>query len=109
MDSEGPERAILQGFRGVAKSYITVAFVLWTLLLDPDKKIMVVSANEDLAKDFTKLCYQVIHGMPMLQHLAPRRGQLQSTEKFTVGPAQALEESVSQECWYHGSVNRLAC
>src|SRR5690606_37716695 len=71
----GPNRAILQAFRGVGKSWITVAFVLWHLLLDPQKKIMVVSAGEGLASDFTKFCFQLIHGMPPLQHLAPRHGQ----------------------------------
>lgn len=86
---KAPRRLILQAFRGVGKSYITVAFVLWTLLLDPQKKIMVVSASDDLAHDFTKLCFQLIEGMPVLQHLRPGRGQLRSTEKFDVGPALA--------------------
>lgn len=83
----GPRRLIVQGFRGVGKSWITVAFVLWLFLLDPNTKIMVVSANQGLADDFTKFCKQLIHGMPMLQHLAPREGQRDSGIKFDVGPA----------------------
>lgn len=83
----GPNRAILQAFRGVGKSWITVAFVLWHLLLDPQKKIMVVSAGEGLASDFTKFCFQLIHGMPLLQHLAPRHGQRAKSDSFDVGPA----------------------
>lgn len=88
----GPKRAILQAFRGVGKSWITVTFVLWHLLLDPDKKIEVVSANEDLARDFTKFCLQLIRGMPLLQHLNPRADQLKSTEKFDVGPAKESKD-----------------
>lgn len=82
-------RVILQAFRGVGKSWITVAFVLWCLLLNPQLKIMVVSANEDTAKAFTKFCKQLIHGMPLLQHLAPRAsaGHADSVEAFDVGPA----------------------
>jgi hypothetical protein len=83
----GPRRAQLQAFRGVGKSWITVAFVLWCLLLNPQLKIMVVSANEQLANDFTKFCKQLIHGMPLLQHLAPRAGQRDSSFSFDVGPA----------------------
>lgn len=83
----GPRRFIIQAFRGVGKSWITVAFVLWTLLLDPQKKILVVSANQQLADDFSKFCKQIIHGMPMLQHLAPRLGQKDSAISFEVGPA----------------------
>lgn len=84
-----PRRFILQAFRGVGKSWITVAFVLWCLLLNPQLKIMVVSANQDLADSFSKFCKQLIHGMPMLQHLAPRAeaGQSDSAIRFDVGPA----------------------
>lgn len=85
----GPKRKIIMAFRGVGKSWITVAYVLWRLLLDPQLKIMVVSANESLAQDFTKFCFQLINGMPMLQHLKPdpTKGHKQSSEKFDVGPA----------------------
>lgn len=82
-----PQKVILSAFRGVGKSFITVAFVLWILLLDPQKKIMVVSANETLASDFTTFCKQLINGMPILQHLAPRAGQRDKMDVFDVGPA----------------------
>lgn len=88
----GPKRGILQAFRGVGKSWITVAFVLWTLLLDPQKKIMVVSANEALASDFTRFCFQLIHGMPVLQHLAPRADQRKASDRFDVGPARPSKD-----------------
>lgn len=88
----GPKRGILQAFRGVGKSWITVAFVLWTLLLDPQKKIMVVSANETLASDFTRFCFQLIHGMPVLQHLAPRADQRKASDRFDVGPARPSKD-----------------
>lgn len=84
----GPRRLIIQAFRGVGKSWITVAFVCWLLLLNPQLKILVVSANENLAKDFTKFCRQLIDGMPMLQHLKPRQGQDDNALYFDVGPAK---------------------
>jgi len=83
----GPRRFIIQAFRGVGKTWITVAFVLWCLLLNPQLKILVVSANQQLADDFSKFCKQLIHGMPILQHLAPREGQRDSAISFDVGPA----------------------
>lgn len=87
-------RFIIQAFRGVGKSWITVAFVLWCLLLNPELKIMVVSANQDLADSFSKFCKQLIHGMPMLQHLAPRAeaGQSDSAIRFDVGPAMPSKD-----------------
>lgn len=88
----GPSRAILQAFRGVGKSWITVAFVCWQLLLDPQKKIMVVSAGGGLASDFSKFCLQLIQGMPVLQHLEPRRDQRRAGDGFDVGPATASKD-----------------
>ena len=35
----GPKRLQIQAFRGVGKSWITGAFVLWTLFKDSEKKI----------------------------------------------------------------------
>lgn len=83
----GPRRAILQAFRGVGKSWMTVAFVLWLLLLNPQLKILVVSANQKLADDFSKFCRQIIDGMELLHHLRPRGDQRDSGIAFDVGPA----------------------
>ena len=35
----GPKRLQIQAFRGVGKSWITGAFVLWTLFKDSERKI----------------------------------------------------------------------
>lgn len=83
----GPKRKIIQAFRGVGKSWITVAFVCWNLLLNTQIKIIVVSAGEVLAGDFTKFCLQLIHGMPLLQHLAPGKDQRSSSVAFDVAGA----------------------
>jgi len=82
-----PRRFIIQAFRGVGKSWILVAFVLWQLFLDPQKKIMVVSANQGLADSFSIFAKQLIEGMPLLQHLRPNEGQRDSSIAFDVGPA----------------------
>lgn len=83
----GPKRFIICGFRGVAKTWITAAFVLWLLFLDPQLKILVVSANENLAKDIIRFMRRLIDGVPLLQHLAPRQGQVDHALAFEVGPA----------------------
>jgi hypothetical protein len=85
----GPKRAIIQAFRGVGKSWITSAYVLWLLYCDPQKKIMVVSASKTRADDFSTFCQRLIQEMPLLQHLRPRPGQRDSKISFEVGPATA--------------------
>ena len=45
----GPKRLQIQAFRGVGKSWITGAFVLWTLFNNAEKKIMIISASKERA------------------------------------------------------------
>jgi hypothetical protein len=88
----GPRRMIIEAFRGVGKSWITVAFALWCLLLDPQMKIMIVSASQSLADDSAKFMRALIDGMPILHHLAPKMGQRDSAIKFDVGPARESKD-----------------
>ena len=38
----GPKRLIIEAFRGVGKSWATVAYVLWLLYCDPQHRVMVI-------------------------------------------------------------------
>lgn len=83
----GPRRKVIQGFRGVGKSWITVAYVCWRLLKDPQYKVLVVSAAKGLADNFSTFALQLINGMPELQHLKPHTDQREAKVQFDVGPA----------------------
>ena len=85
----GGDRIVLEAFRGVGKSWITSAYVLWVLYVNPDEKILVVSASKQRADDFTTFCMRLIHEVEILQHLAPQDGQRDSKISFDVGPADA--------------------
>jgi hypothetical protein len=83
----GPSRAIILGFRGMAKSWITGAYILWTLYRDPQKKIMVISASLERAVGTVQWCLALIREMPELKFLAPGPLQRASGKSFDVGPA----------------------
>ncbi|ADP00039.1 DNA maturase beta subunit [Prochlorococcus phage P-SSP6] len=84
----GPKRLQIQAFRGVGKSWITAAFVLWTLYNNSDKKIMVVSASKDRADSFSIFCQRLILEVPWMSHLKPKNDdQRWSRVSFDVGPA----------------------
>ena len=85
----GPRRRMVQAFRGVGKSWVTSAFVLHNLLLDPDKKILVVSASKARADDFSTFCHRLVREMPILKHLAPSEEQRTSKLSWDVGPTRA--------------------
>ena len=85
----GPKRLQISAFRGVGKSWITAAFVLWELFNDPDKKIMVISASKERADSFSIFCQKLIIDIPWLNHLGPKDSdQRWSRISFDVGPAK---------------------
>ena len=85
----GPKRGIIEGFRGVGKSWICSAYVVHQLYLDPTKNILVVSASKTRADDFSTFTLRIIHELPFLQHLKPTDKQRFSKISFDVGPAPA--------------------
>ena len=71
---DGPERMIIEGFRGMGKSFITSAFCCWLWLRDPELKIMVVSGSKDRADAFAIFTKKLLGEVPVLMHLDPMRG-----------------------------------
>jgi len=68
----GPKRLQIQAFRGVGKSWITGAFVLWTLFNDPERKIMIISASKERADNMSIFLQKLIIETPWLEHLQPK-------------------------------------
>jgi len=83
----GPKRKMLEAFRGIGKSWITSAYVLWRLLKNPQLKFLVVSASKARSDDFTAFTKRLIHDMPLLHHLKAKEGQRDTMIAFDVGPA----------------------
>ena len=83
------KRIVIEAFRGAGKSYITSAFACHQLYINPEVKILVVSASKIRADDFSTFTMRLIQDMPLLQHLIPKDGQRQSKISFDVGPASA--------------------
>lgn len=89
---KGPNRQMIKAWRGAAKSWITAAYVLWSLYCRPeDQNIVVFSASKSRADAFTTFCLRLIREMPILAHLRPREGQRESMVAFDVGPAKPMQ------------------
>lgn len=84
----GPKRCVIEAFRGVGKSYVTSAFVVWLLYCNPQLNILVVSASKDRSDQFSSFTKRLIAEMPILAHLRARPGQRDSMVAFDVGPAR---------------------
>ena len=67
----GPKRLQIQAFRGVGKSWITGAFVLWTLFNNKEKKIMIISASKERADNMSIFLQKLLIETPWLSHMKP--------------------------------------
>ncbi len=88
---KGPRRRVVQAFRGVGKSWLTSAYVVFRLLHNPKLNVLVVSASKQRADDFSTFTLRLINEIPLCQHLKPRDDQRNSKIAFDVGPAPASQ------------------
>jgi hypothetical protein len=84
----GGDKIMLQAFRGVGKSWVTAAFVVWLLYCNPDLNILVVSASKAHSDNTSTFCLQIIKSVPELAHLIPRGDQREAKVQFDVAPAK---------------------
>lgn len=80
----GPDKSITMGFRGLAKSYITVDFALWVLYGDPDEIVLATSATTNAAKQNSTFAWQMLINFDWLAHMIPTSDQRQSVQAFDV-------------------------
>ena len=85
----GQSKICIEAFRGVGKSFITAAYVLWRLYCKPQLKFLVVSASKSRADAFSTFTMRLIQEMDILAFLRPRDEQRNSRIEFDVGPATA--------------------
>jgi len=87
----GDRRRMIQAFRGVGKSWITAAYVLWRLYRNPQERILVVSANENKATEFATFVRRLINEVEQLRFLRPKKDDRDSVLSFDVSPAEASQ------------------
>lgn len=86
--AKGPKRFLLEAFRGIGKSWLTVAFAIWLLGMNPDWKILVISASKPSADEFSTFALRLIREMPDLEWLIPNDDGRDSKLSFDVRPAK---------------------
>jgi hypothetical protein len=84
LDEENGGRLQVLGFRGVAKSYITVAFCVWLLYRWPNIQVLSVSATKQFAGDNAAFAWLLIQTFNWLAHMRPDRDQARGKNDFDV-------------------------
>lgn len=82
----GGQYIMIQAQRGQAKTTITAIFAVWTLIHNPNARILIISAGSKKANEISKGIILIINAMPILNCMHPDRnaGDRTSTEAFDV-------------------------
>lgn len=81
------DRVIIQGFRGVAKSFLTCAYVVWRLWNNRQLKALIISASKDRADANARFIKRIIQTIDFLADMLPDKNQLDTQNMFDVGGA----------------------
>ena len=87
LENPPTDRIIIQGFRGVAKSFLTCAYVVWRLWKNNQLKVEIISASGDRADANARFIKRIIHTIPFLSALIADKNQLDTQNIFDVGGA----------------------
>lgn len=96
----GPNRRAIQALRGIGKSFLTCAYVVWRLWRNPKIKVLIVSAGESGAVDNASLIKGIIYheaGDKLWAALRPGKDQKTSTLGFDVG-GKGTDKGTSVQC-----------
>lgn len=80
----GDRRLLLLVFRSAGKSTLVGLFCAWLLLRDPNKRILVVSAEQALACKMTRNVRAIIERHPLTYHLAEGLKEQWAADQLTV-------------------------
>jgi hypothetical protein len=90
----GPRKQLTVAYRGLGKSLLASYYALWRLRMDPNEKVLVVSATAIKATDFTTFMLKTMADVDILQCLIPGPSNRFSGVAFDVAPT-TVEQSPS--------------
>lgn len=75
---------VLMAFRDSGKSTLVGLFCAWVLLINPDIRILVLSADHGLAKKMVRNIKKILEQHPLTRQLIPARKEEWASDRFTV-------------------------
>lgn len=85
------KKGLLLAFRGSGKSSIAGLFAAWVLYKQNDCRVLIVSADERLAKKMSANVKKIISKHPLMQELKPKKGDW-ATNSFTISRNKELRD-----------------
>ena len=78
------KKALLMAFRNSGKSTLVAIFCAWVLTQKPDTRILILSADYELAKKMVRNIKHIIERHPLTKHLLPSVKEEWACDKLTV-------------------------
>lgn len=75
---------VLLAFRGSGKSTVVGLFCAWALVREPALRILVLAAEESLARKMVRNVKRILERHPMAGAIKPKRGDLWAADQFVV-------------------------
>ena len=80
----GDRSLLLMVFRNAGKSTLVGIFCAWLLLHNPELRVLVLSAEHELAQKMVRAVKRIIERHPLTRHLVPKRPEQWAAGQFTV-------------------------
>jgi hypothetical protein len=99
--ANGPQSLMVQAQRGQAKTTITAAFAVWSLIHNPKTRVLILSAGGKQANEISTLVVKLITTMDILECMRPdpTHGDRTSVEAFDVHYSlKGVDKSPSVSC-----------
>jgi len=88
----GDRRLLLLCFRSAGKSTLVGLFCAWLLLNEPNLRILILSAEYDLAKKMVRNVKNIVERHPLTNDLIPDRSIQWASDQFTVQRSLILRD-----------------
>lgn len=83
---------LLMAFRSSGKSTLVGLFCAWVLLTDSDTRILILSADYELAKKMVRNIKRIIERHPLSKQLKPKEKDQWASDRFTVRRQSELRD-----------------
>ena len=92
MFEQDKNHALLMAFRNSGKSTLVGIFCAWVLYQNSDMRILIMSADYELAKKMVRNIKRIIEHHPLTKHLKPKQKDQWASDRFTVCRTQELRD-----------------
>lgn len=102
--TQNETRLLLMAFRSAGKSTVAGIFAAWLLFRNPDLRILVLAADQTLAKKMVRNVKRIVERHPLTAQLKPATPDQWAADRFTVRRELELRDPSVIACGLGGNI-----